>query len=152
MYLIFVCLFVCLQRSAKMNYDNLRWRVESKSEQHNDETCCGCWIWTGGLRSDGRYGVLWVAGRSVNAHRASYMAAKKCNDLPHDISHLCHNNMCVNPRHLVHEEHSVNVERQYCRQIGHCTVTVHTSSDKKCIFKKCYMKSGENSSLSGLCG
>ena len=80
-----------------------------------------------------------VAGRMLGAHRASYMAFNQCIDLPHDISHVCHRKKCVNPAHLSHEEHHVNIEREICRVRGHCTDN-HISKDgkdKTCTFIKC---------------
>ena len=81
MYL-FVFLFVCHAYCAditEMDYMSLRWRIELKCDKHDEDACCGCWIWTGGMRTDERYGTLKVAGRMLNAHRASYMAYKECN-------------------------------------------------------------------------
>lgn len=36
-------------------------------------TANGCWQWTGKLREKG-YGVFWVAGKHVRAHRFAYTA------------------------------------------------------------------------------
>jgi hypothetical protein len=88
-----------------------------------------------GMRSDRRYGQSF-AGRSANAHQASHMTAKKYIDLPLDISHVCHKKLCVNPDHLSHEEHVVNVDREICRRKGQCTFP-HRSADDTQLFKKC---------------
>lgn len=123
-----------------VDFKKLRDRVMRKMDNHSKmENCCFCWIWTGGMRTDGRYGQLKVAGRVVNAHRASYMAFKEYIDLPLDISHICHNRLCVNPHHLSHEEHDVNIDREGCRAAGRCTS--HRSQQgtlyKPCVFKQC---------------
>ncbi|XP_072018909.1 uncharacterized protein [Amphiura filiformis] len=124
-----------------MNYDNLQWRVEQKVEKHTEdhpECHCGCWEWTAACTNVG-YGVMYMAGRMLGAHRASYMAFNQCVDLPHDIVHVCKRKKCVNPDHLSHEERDVNMGRQTCNLVGHCTGK-HISKDgknKTCIFIKC---------------
>lgn len=59
-----------------------------------------CWIWSGRLDSDGRYGNIWIDGRIVKAHRVSYVLHK--GPIPDNliVRHLCHNKLCVNPDHL----------------------------------------------------
>ncbi len=96
-----------------MDYQKLLHRIKAKADQHDDESCCGCWIWNGGMRADGRYGKVRIGSRTANAHRASYMAANECIDLPLDISHVCHRNLCVNPNHLSHEDYSINRRLQH---------------------------------------
>ena len=52
----------------------------------------------------------------VNAHRASYIAFNEIFVLPLDISHCCHESSCVNPNHLSHEPHDINIERERERE------------------------------------
>ena len=59
-----------------------------------------CWLWTAGVRTDGR-GRIMIAGRSDTAPRIAYMLVK--GEIPPDkpcILHHCKNKLCVNPNHL----------------------------------------------------
>lgn len=62
----------------------------------------GCWLWTGPEGGRG-YGVFWVDGRLVRAHRFSY--EHHIGPIPHGLQ-VCHNcptgdnRLCVNPDHL----------------------------------------------------
>lgn len=59
----------------------------------------GCWKWDAGKQSSG-YGVFWVAGDPVLAHRWAYEAS--VGTIPEGlcIDHLCRNRACVRPSHL----------------------------------------------------
>lgn len=64
----------------------------------------GCWIWTGGKFNHG-YGRFWAAGKSIQAHRASWLLHN--GGIPHDgsfhgicVCHHCDVPACVNPNHL----------------------------------------------------
>lgn len=37
-----------------------------------------------------------------------------------DVSHLCHNNLCINPLHLSYEPHQTNRIRSACVAAGSC--------------------------------
>jgi hypothetical protein len=60
----------------------------------------GCWEWTAYVMPNGYGHFGLVKGRSVYAHRLSYVIAK--GEIPGglDIDHLCRNRCCVNPAHL----------------------------------------------------
>lgn len=70
----------------------------------------GCWEWSGTMRPDG-YGVVWVAGRLVRAHRFFY--EHHVGPIPDGLvlDHLCRNRRCVNPSHLEPVTHRENVMR-----------------------------------------
>lgn len=79
----------------------------------NEETrCC---IWTGGIRASGEgYGVLYFRGRSDRAHRVLVML--KGGALPlkgQVVRHVCGNDRCVNPEHLVVGTYSENNKDAY---------------------------------------
>jgi hypothetical protein len=73
----------------------------------------GCWIWTGGARSNAR-GVLyprhWLDNKtSCGAHRFSYRL--KNGEIPKGmyVCHNCDTPMCVNPDHLFIGTHQDNM-------------------------------------------
>lgn len=59
----------------------------------------GCWLWTGGVASNG-YGMFWLDGRVDTAPRQSYRMF--CGEIVDDlhIMHKCDVKLCVNPDHL----------------------------------------------------
>lgn len=58
-----------------------------------------CWEWGSAVSGNG-YGYFWLQGRSIGAHRASYILFRGVL-VPGDcIDHLCMNTVCVNPGHL----------------------------------------------------
>src|SRR5229473_6561177 len=71
-----------------------------------------CWVWTEAKMTSG-YGVFYLNGKQIGAHRAAYILFT--GDIPEgmDIDHLCHSGdgsctkgkdcphrLCVNPAHL----------------------------------------------------
>lgn len=69
----------------------------------------GCWIWQG--QYVGEYGRTGYRGKTVLAHRASFLIF--CGPIPqgHSVDHLCRNKACVNPNHLDAVPQSINVRR-----------------------------------------
>ena len=108
-------------------FDKLRKRIEEKVVDFEAFASKECWQWGAALKKGKeQYGKVHFMkdGEHFNtsAHRAMFVAANKVmpGDLRLDISHLCHEGLCVNPRHLVHEEHVVNVDRRACTESGVC--------------------------------
>jgi hypothetical protein len=76
----------------------------------------GCWTWSGPTYKG--YGRVWVDGKNMRAHRASWLLAN--GDIPAGllVLHKCDNASCVNPAHLYVGTHQDNmrdkVERDRC--------------------------------------
>lgn len=75
----------------------LKEKIEQRCEP---EPMSGCWLWTGSIFADGRYGRMKTNGKTRYAHRLSYEAYKGAIPRGLHIDHLCRNTLCVNPSHL----------------------------------------------------
>lgn len=70
---------------------------------------CGCWLWLGSINSDG-YANIGIGGRSIGAHRISWLAFRGPL-LPGDhVLHQCDIPSCVNPDHLFIGSHASNMQ------------------------------------------
>ena len=58
-----------------------------------------CWLWTAGLDKDG-YGQASAAGKTMRAHRMSYIIAHGSIPAGAVLMHSCDNPGCVRPSHL----------------------------------------------------
>lgn len=114
------------------------WANLSADLQKKSNFNCGpqeCTEWMG-AREHGVYGkksVTWPDGTKSmeRTHRLSYMLSVKVlrDQMPMfnadgerlDVSHLCHNPICIRPEHLHLEPHSVNMERMGCKMRHQCT-------------------------------
>ena len=70
----------------------------------------GCWEWIGEIRRDG-YGIFWLGGRKVRAHRWSYENHRGPIPPQLELDHLCRNPRCVNADHLEPVTHAENIRR-----------------------------------------
>lgn len=66
-----------------------------------------CWEWTGCKMHEG-YGVTGYKGKSLRAHRVSWMIANG-KEPSQSILHKCNNRGCVNPSHLRDGTHTENM-------------------------------------------
>ncbi len=83
-----------------------------------------CHIWKGACTPNG-YGVLRCSFRGkrlrLKAHRALYfLETKHAMSSKMHVSHLCHNKLCVNIKHLSYEPQNINNNRQICAHEGLC--------------------------------
>ena len=128
-FFLFVYLFVfCLQDKNIIVkepdfFEILQKRIESKVVDFTAYASEECWKWGAAIKQgSGNYGKVQFAidhiPYNTTAHRAMYVAVHKTlpQDLPLDISHLCHEGLCVNPKHLVHEDRIVNLARRNCKE------------------------------------
>jgi hypothetical protein len=76
-----------------------------------------CWIWQAS-KNDKGYGMFWLDGRYVRAHRFSYMIFRGSLDSKLVIDHLCKNTLCVNPQHLEQVTQAENVKRGLAGKIN----------------------------------
>lgn len=101
-------------------FDKLRGQIAKKSiDSHNVH---GCVLWTGAINGHyGRKKVRYPDGTVTLEYvcRVVYMCKHRVINIPAedadgetlDVSHLCHNHLCVSPHHLVLEKHSINMDR-----------------------------------------
>lgn len=71
----------------------------------------GCWEWIGSRHEQG-YGLFWVDGKHIRAHRFAYEYYNNTK-IPEGLvtDHLCKNTWCVNPNHIEAVTPKVNTER-----------------------------------------
>ena len=120
------------------NLDNLliKLALQMRSKTLVNANDKKCNIWQGATTSDGKYGrkrVTFPDGNSklMRVSRVVYLIKYKTFNIPDsdesgnpvEMSHLCHNSLCVNPDHLVLESKTSNLERKHCHSQNNCTET-----------------------------
>lgn len=83
------------------NHDRIL--VERILKNCTPEPNSGCWLWAGGVARHApnrAYGLSTYKGRTIGAHRLSYIAfyGPVAHDM--DVCHKCDVPCCVNPQHL----------------------------------------------------
>ena len=97
---------------------------------------CQLWVGTTKRSKHLQYGIICVKldGRwtTLLTHRLIYMMIHHQRHLQqgHDVSHLCHNTLCLNPNHLSLEPHAINNNRQRCKIERTC---LHHNNYADCI-------------------
>ena len=128
--------------SREAFWEKIKRSIQKKSVVLGGEG--GCITWTGALdrHGYGRKAVVWPDGKKseVGVHRLVYMAKQDLmwdeiptNDgggHPLDVSHLCHNKVCVNTEHLTLERREVNNDRVHCFHQHRCS----RWHDPHCLF------------------
>lgn len=68
-----------------------------------------CWFWLAAKDGVG-YGISTANGKTLRAHRVSWLIAY--GELPKgkDLHHICENKDCVNPRHLTPLDHAYHLK------------------------------------------
>ncbi|HEY3901124.1 MAG TPA: HNH endonuclease [Chthoniobacter sp.] len=69
-----------------------------------------CWPWKGAVNRHG-YGLFWLNGGSVFAHRLAVLISGRTLDGGLTVDHECFNPVCCNPGHLALAVHAVNAGR-----------------------------------------
>lgn len=82
-----------------MNSSDLQrfWEKVDRRAGFSDYLDSRCWEWTGARTRDG-YGRFKIEGRTVLAHRLSFLLATGIE--PEHVLHKCNNRSCVRPLHL----------------------------------------------------
>ena len=100
-----------------------------------------CKIWLGATHGASvKYGSVKIKlpgamiSKSINAHRLRYiLGAHNFNLNPKfDVSHICHNSLCINFDHLSYEPHSINMNRQICK-VTHPSRCLGHGVNKACL-------------------
>ena len=86
-------------------WENVRKRL-MKNSKPSDK--CRLWI---AAKVNRKYGLINVDGKTMRAHRASWIAHNEGKEIPENmvIRHLCGNSLCINPDHLKPGTHRENM-------------------------------------------
>ena len=85
----------------------------------------GCWLWLGSEYGSNRYGRIMVNGKSMAAHRYSWITHYGEISKGLFVLHKCDNPACVNPNHLflgTHQDNSDDKVRKG-RQAKGCSLS-----------------------------
>lgn len=111
-------------------YDEIRNILGNQQNLDFIQNRHGCVKWSGPymVKNGVKYGYKYIKlphqqrKSRQYVHRLAYMLKIGRYQLPraHDVSHLCHNSLCVNSAHLVLEPHDINNTRIHCVKTGEC--------------------------------
>jgi hypothetical protein len=70
-----------------------------------------CWVWKGAVDRTTGYGMMKVASYVTDrTHRVSYILAHASIPDGKQVLHICHNRLCVRPKHLYAGTYQDNVD------------------------------------------
>jgi len=97
------------QPETEMNVLDRFWKKVNKLGNKEPHMETRCWVWTASQRGHG-YGGIGYKGRTVRAHRLSWILHN--GDIPKGLCvlHACDNRLCVRPEHLWLGSHKDNAE------------------------------------------
>jgi hypothetical protein len=77
-----------------------RLELQKKLRANRLKLSSGCWVWTGNWWKQTGYGLFWLKGKRIGAHRITWVAYR--GDIPKGLSvlHKCDNRICIRPSHL----------------------------------------------------
>jgi hypothetical protein len=75
----------------------------------------GCWHWKNARMGAGGYGMFYLDGETMGAHRASHILFKGPIPEGQFILHSCDDRTCVNPEHLRAGTHAENMQESVNR-------------------------------------
>lgn len=86
--------------------------IENRLIRRSFESESGCYIWEGS-RDSGGYGTIFMEGKIVKVHRASWVVHK--GSIPEDVNvlHSCDTPACWNPDHLFLGTQQDNIADMY---------------------------------------
>lgn len=96
-------------------------KVDQHSVPHGQ-----CRLWTGGLGGSDYPRMRLTTARRPSTQYGVHQIVYSLNfGIPldrerHDVSHKCHNRLCVNIDHLSYEPRAINVNRNTCKEEHHC--------------------------------
>ena len=131
----------CKMTDINAFFDRNQGQIDAKTLFDSNETHCNLWL--GARTGNGLYGRKQVSlpdgtRKLMRVSRVIYMIQQRTLNVPTsnedgvtiEMSHLCHNSLCVNPTHLILEEKITNIERKHCFYQGFCT----ENHNPLCIF------------------
>lgn len=129
--------FLIMATAYYIDFQAILEKILEKSPQNNYNNCR---IWGGAKTNKYPYmrNPFGKNPRTLKVHRVVYICKITDINLPTqdssgkklEISHLCHNNECVNPDHVYLETHQTNMDRISCRVQGSCT----HNHEPSCLF------------------
>jgi len=81
-----------------MSWGDTTWVDDFHARVHRETDPDACWPWMGSLNKGG-YGMLWVGGFGLLAHRVAHATATGETECE-VVMHTCDNPTCCNPSHL----------------------------------------------------
>lgn len=113
-------------------FEKIQQQISAKTNVNANTRNCDLWL--GATTSDGLYGRKQVtfpdgSRKLMRISRVIYMIRHKILIIPTvndagnalEMSHLCHNSLCVNSDHINLEPKAVNLERKHCVNQDSCT-------------------------------